>query len=96
MHKEIEIKNKISFENTIKIEPFDVAKRYTKPHVHNKYLEIVFESWEFIQKHLLDTQNGEWFWGINRDYSLMKNDKAGFWKCPYHNGRACIELIKRL
>ncbi|MWB95979.1 N-acyl-D-glucosamine 2-epimerase [Flavobacterium sp. GA093] len=61
-----------------------------------KYLEIVFESWEFIQKHLLDTQNGEWFWGINRDYSLMKNDKAGFWKCPYHNGRACIELISRI
>ncbi|PQJ74346.1 AraC family transcriptional regulator [Polaribacter gangjinensis] len=44
MHKEIEIKNKISFENTIKIAPFDVAKRYTKPHVHNKYLEIVFFS----------------------------------------------------
>lgn len=42
--QEIEIKNKISFENTIKIEPFDVAKRYTKPHVHNKYLEIVFFS----------------------------------------------------
>ena len=61
-----------------------------------KYLEIVFDSWEFIQKHLLDTQNGEWFWGINRDYSLMKNDKAGFWKCPYHNGRACIELISRI
>jgi mannobiose 2-epimerase len=60
------------------------------------YLKIVFNNWEFIQKHLLDTQNGEWFWGVNRDYSLMKNDKAGFWKCPYHNGRACIELINRI
>lgn len=44
MYKEIEIKDKIPFENSIKIEPFDVAKRYTKPHVHNKYLEIVFFS----------------------------------------------------
>jgi AraC-like DNA-binding protein len=26
----------------IKIAPFDVTKRYTKPHKHNKYLEIIY------------------------------------------------------
>ncbi|TRX41285.1 AGE family epimerase/isomerase [Flavobacterium restrictum] len=60
------------------------------------YLDIVFKNWEFIQNHILDTQNGEWFWGINDDYSKMDKDKAGFWKCPYHNSRACIELIQRI
>ena len=61
-----------------------------------KYLDIVLKNWNFIKKYILDKQNGEWFWGVNRDYSLIEKDKAGFWKCPYHNSRACLELIKRL
>ena len=61
-----------------------------------KYLDIVYKNWDFIQKHILDKQNGEWFWGIYRDNSLIEKDKAGFWKCPYHNGRACLELINRI
>lgn len=60
------------------------------------YLDIVFKNWDFIKNHILDTQNGEWFWGIYRDYSLIEKDKAGFWKCPYHNSRACLELIHRI
>lgn len=61
-----------------------------------EYLNIVFKNWNFIQEHIIDKENGEWFWGIHGDYSKMKNDKAGFWKCPYHNSRACIELIHRI
>ena len=61
-----------------------------------KYLNIVYKNWKFIKKHILDKQNGEWFWGVNRDYSLIEKDKAGFWKCPYHNGRACLELMHRI
>jgi len=34
--------NKIGSEVGIKIEPFDISKRYTKPHKHNKYLEIIY------------------------------------------------------
>jgi cellobiose epimerase len=60
------------------------------------YLDIVFKNWDFTKKHILDEENGEWFWGVLADYSKMKKDKAGFWKCPYHNGRACIELIQRI
>lgn len=60
------------------------------------YLEIVLKNWDFVKSHLLDKQNGEWFWGVYADYSLIQKDKVGFWKCPYHNSRACIELIKRL
>ncbi|MBW4360870.1 AGE family epimerase/isomerase [Flavobacterium taihuense] len=61
-----------------------------------EYLDIVFKNWDFTQKHIIDKENGEWFWGINGDYSKIKKDKAGFWKCPYHNSRACIELIHRI
>lgn len=61
-----------------------------------KFLNIVYKNWKFIKKYILDKQNGEWFWGVNRDYSLIEKDKAGFWKCPYHNGRACLELINRI
>ncbi|MEN2486945.1 AGE family epimerase/isomerase [Flavobacterium sp. B11] len=61
-----------------------------------EYLDIVYKNWKFIKKHMIDRQNGEWYWGIYGDYSIMKKDKAGFWKCPYHNGRACLELIHRI
>ncbi|HRI19410.1 MAG TPA: AGE family epimerase/isomerase [Panacibacter sp.] len=61
------------------------------------YLKLSINNWKFIQQYLLDKQNGEWFWGVNADYSVMQSeDKAGFWKCPYHNGRACMELIGRI
>ncbi|WP_235906274.1 AGE family epimerase/isomerase [Ginsengibacter hankyongi] len=59
-------------------------------------LEKSFASWKFIQQHILDKKNGEWFWGVKENYSLMNEDKVGPWKCPYHNSRACIELIKRI
>jgi len=60
------------------------------------YLDVVLKNWEFVKKYILDTKNGEWYWGVNADYSLISKDKAGFWKCPYHNSRACIELISRI
>ncbi|MFN3852089.1 MAG: AGE family epimerase/isomerase [Spirosomataceae bacterium] len=61
------------------------------------YLLKVFDLWDFTQKHLIDSTNGEWFWGVYEDYSKMLNeDKIGFWKCPYHNTRACIEILEML
>lgn len=61
-----------------------------------QFLNLVFKNWDFIKKHILDKKNGEWFWGVYGDYSLIEKDKAGFWKCPYHNSRACMELIERI
>ena len=63
----------------------------------HEFLQYAFNNWAFIKQYIRDTKNGEWFWGINEDYSVMPNqDKAGFWKCPYHNGRACMEIIRRI
>ncbi len=62
-----------------------------------KYLQYVLNNWQFIQQYIIDKKKGEWFWGVNADHTVMEGqDKAGFWKCPYHNTRACLELIKRI
>jgi mannobiose 2-epimerase len=54
-------------------------------------------SWEFIKKYLVDSKYGEWYWSVDRTGKPQtENEKAGFWKCPYHNGRACLELIRRI
>lgn len=63
---------------------------------NKKYLDAVWGLWSFTQEHLLDKDKGEWFWGVLEDYSKMEDYKIGFWKCPYHNARACMELIKAL
>ena len=61
-----------------------------------KYLGRSITNWEFVKKNILDKANGEWFWGVNPNGSIMqKEDKVGIWKCPYHNSRACMEIIKR-
>lgn len=62
-----------------------------------KYLFYATRCWKFIQSYIIDEQWGEWHWGLNEDYTIMKNqDKAGVWKCPYHNARMCMEVVKRL
>lgn len=62
-----------------------------------EYLQHVFSNWQFIRRHIKDGQHGEWFWGVDENYRVMPGqDKAGFWKCPYHNSRACLEIIKRI
>ncbi|QCK14929.1 AGE family epimerase/isomerase [Mangrovivirga cuniculi] len=64
---------------------------------NKKYLEQVSKSWVFIKNNLIDRENGEWFWKISKEGIIDKReDKAGPWKCPYHNGRAMIECYMRL
>jgi mannobiose 2-epimerase len=63
----------------------------------DKYLDISINNWRFIKNKILDKVNGEWFWGIDQYGQVMRSeDKVGIWKCPYHNSRACIEIIKRI
>ena len=52
--------------------------------------------WHYIKENLVDFDNGEWFWSRHPDGTLNTvDDKAGFWKCPYHNSRMCLEIIER-
>jgi len=62
-----------------------------------KYLDAAFGIWEYIQKYFKDSARGEWHNELFADNTPDdKMPKAGFWKCPYHNARACFELIKRI
>ena len=52
--------------------------------------------WTYIKKNLIDWDGGEWFWSRHADGTLnVVDDKAGFWKCPYHNSRMCLEIMER-
>ena len=59
-------------------------------------LDKAVRCWEYIKTQLIDYENGEWFWSRHPDGTLNTvDDKAGFWKCPYHNSRMCLEIIER-
>jgi mannobiose 2-epimerase len=58
------------------------------------YLAIAEKNWQYIQEHILDTAGGEWFWSaFPNGQPNRRDDKAGFWKCPYHNARMCMEIM---
>ena len=62
-----------------------------------KFINKALEIWQFIKQHIKDNQYGEWIWGVDENnLPLPLQDKTGMWKCPYHNSRACIEIINRL
>jgi len=61
------------------------------------FLSRAGESWTFIKEKLVDREFGEWNWATDKEGRAKREvEKAGFWKCPYHNGRACMELIRRI
>ena len=60
------------------------------------WFERAEKCWQYIDKNLVDKEKGEWFWSIRADGSVNRDDdKAGFWKCPYHNSRMCFEAMMR-
>jgi len=60
---------------------------------YDKFLAV----WAYTKKYIIDREKGEWFWGRTAEGEVMPGqDKVGFWKCPYHNSRACMEVIRRL
>ncbi len=59
-------------------------------------LSTVFHTWDYIKTQLIDHLHGEWHWAIDDQGKVnLDDDKAGFWKCPYHNTRMCLEILER-
>jgi mannobiose 2-epimerase len=64
---------------------------------HRHFLEASKKSWAFIEKYIVDHEHGEWFWLVSRErVPGTEHYKVDPWKCPYHNSRACIEVMQRL
>jgi mannobiose 2-epimerase len=61
------------------------------------FLQASLDCWDFIDRTIIDKARGEWYWKVTRDGVpdplRMKVDQ---WKCPYHNGRMCFEVMTRL
>ena len=62
-----------------------------------EYLEAAEAEWQFIKDHVIDKRSGsEWFWEVTPDGEPISGRPiVEPWKCPYHNGRMCIEVIRR-
>ena len=65
---------------------------------HEEYLEGALLVWEFIKEHVIDKREGsEWFWLVTQEGKpVVGKPIVEPWKCPYHNGRMCMEIIRRL
>lgn len=59
-------------------------------------LEKADRCWQYIKTNLIDYEHGEWYWSRDPERRInLTDDHAGFWKCPYHNSRMCLEIIER-
>ncbi len=68
-----------------------LAKYHGDPTAEQKALDC----WDYIKRELVDREGGEWWWSRHDDGSInMAEDKAGMWKCPYHNSRMCLEVLE--
>ena len=65
---------------------------------HNRtdMFDKAVESWQYIKANIIDIEGGEWYWSRKNGAVNRTDDKAGFWKCPYHNSRMCLEIIEKL
>ena len=62
-----------------------------------EYLEAAKSEWQFIKDYVIDKREGsEWFWEVDENGKPYPDRPiVEPWKCPYHNGRMCIEVIRR-
>jgi mannobiose 2-epimerase len=60
-------------------------------------LRPALDTWRFVRQHMLDRQHGEWYRRVSRSGAESRGgEKVGPWKCPYHNSRACLEVMSRV
>lgn len=71
---------------------------YEKDSQKKEYLEAAESIWEFIKEHVMDKREGsEWFWEVDKEGKPYEGRPiVEPWKCPYHNGRMCMEVIRRM
>ena len=70
---------------------------YQHDMTRTEYLDAAHSVWEYICEYQVDHREGsEWFHDLYEDGTPFENQPiVEQWKCPYHNGRMCIEVIRR-
>lgn len=69
---------------------------YQKFPKQKKYYDAAKDTFQYIMKNMVDSRVGsEWFSEIRNNKEPIKKDMVNAWKCPYHNGRMCLEIIER-
>lgn len=70
---------------------------YQKDSEKKEYLEAAKSIWQYIKEYLIDKRSGsEWFWLLDKEGKPYEYKPiVEPWKCPYHNGRMCMEVIRR-
>jgi mannobiose 2-epimerase len=63
---------------------------------NTKYIDYAINNWNYTKLHFVDTKNGGWYSSLTVSGAPGRGDKGGFWVCPYHNGRMCLEIIERV
>lgn len=63
-----------------------------------QYLELTEKLWDYIKTYVIDKREGsEWYWDLDKDgRPVSRKPIVEPWKCPYHNGRMCMEMIRRM
>ena len=71
---------------------------YEKDPSKTQYKEAAEATWQFIKDYVIDKRSGsEWFWLVRQDGTPVEGEPiVEPWKCPYHNGRMCMEVMRRL
>ncbi len=71
---------------------------YQKDPSKKEYLEAAEAEWQFIKDYVIDKRSGsEWYWEVDENGNPYPDRPiVEPWKCPYHNGRMCMEVMKRL
>lgn len=61
-----------------------------------EYRDAAADIWHYIETVMVDKRPGsEWFWSVDAEGNPHHKPIVEPWKCPYHNGRMCMELIRR-
>jgi mannobiose 2-epimerase len=74
-------------------------------HRHNLYKNLYKDDksiilaeniWNYVKTYFISPY-GEWHQHLDDNNELIKpSDLCGAWKCPYHNGRMCLEMLNLL
>ena len=63
----------------------------------DRFRQAAVDVWRYINEVIIDRRpGGEWFWRVDeRGRPDREKPMVEPWKCPYHNGRMCLEILRR-